>query len=340
MARKPRQKNYIAIVLDRSTSIQSYRLTGAVINAFNSIKANLIAKSALKNQETYVTLITFSSQVDAVQHKHANVNMIPNLDYSNYQPSGNTALLDATAKAIEIFDNVPSDENTSFVVMTLTDGEENQSVFTRREDLRRMIVNREDKGNWTFGFQVPVGRRELVCRTLGLPEDNVSEWETTEIGTQQMAETTNKGLDNYYDARSKGAKMSKELFKTTTDLSKVNVKKQLDDIAGQFRVLSVTVESVIRPFVEEKTGKDYVPGTAYYQLMKPEKVQPSKDVLIKEKGTGKKIYGGPEARDLIGLPRNEHAKVTPGNHGNYDIFIQSKSVNRILPRGTKVLLAK
>ncbi len=339
----PRQKNYIAIVLDRSTSIRSYGLTHAVINAFNAIKANLVAKSGLANQDTYVTLITFADRPDVPLFKHANVNMIPDLDSMSYQPSGNTALLDATAKAVEIFDNVPADENTSFVVMTLTDGEENQSVFTKAPDLRRMITQREDRGNWTFGFQVPVGKRGFMCRSLGLSEDNVSEWEATVVGTQEMAQKTAGGLDNYYAGRAAGEKMSKSLFKTTTDLSHVNVKKQLDDIADQFRVYTVATESVIRGFVEDKTGKDYIPGTAFYQLVKPEKVQPSKEVVIQEKNTGrgtKKIYGGPEARDLIGLPRNMHAKVTPGNHGNYDIFIQSKSVNRILPRGTKLLVTK
>ncbi len=344
-----RQKNYIAIVLDRSTSIRNYGLTQAVINAFNAIKANLVTKSALPNQDTYVTLITFSDRPDVPLFKHANVNMIPDLDTLSYQPNGNTALLDATAKAIEIFDGVPVDESTSLVVMTLTDGEENQSVFTKADDLRRMITNREDAGNWTFAFQVPVGKRGFVCRSLGLSEDNVSEWEQTEIGTHEMARKTSGGLDNYYDARSRGLVKTQAMFKTTTDLSHVNVKKQLDDLSGQYRLFTVAAESVIRNFVEDKTGKDYIPGTAFYKLDKPEKVQPSKEVLIQEKtqhvpGASRakpgKIFGGVDARRLIGLPDGQHAKVTPGNHDNYDIFIQSKSVNRILPRGTKLLVCK
>ncbi len=58
-----------------------------------------------------------------------------------------------------------------------------------------------------------------------------------------------------------------------------------------------------------------------------------------EKGK-KAIWGGKEARHLIGLPDDKDAKVTAGNMSNYDIFIQSTSVNRILVRGTKLIWDK
>lgn len=339
MARKKRLKNYIAIVLDSSSSIRDNRLTQHLRNAFNSIKATLKKKSALSNQDTYVTLITFNERVNLPLFKHANVNMIPDLDHTNYNPNGGTALFDAVAKAIEIFDSVPVDNETSFLIYPITDGEERNSVFTSATDLRRMITNHEDKGNWTFAFQLPTGRRSSFCRQFGVSEDNVSEWEQTEEGTQHMEEKTSVGITKYMDDRAAGNKMSKTFFKVTPDLSGVNVKMRLDDIAHKFRVYTVPAESVIRSFVEDKTGKDYIPGTAFYQLVKTEKVQPSKEVVIQEKPKGK-IYGGPQARDLIGLPHAQHARIIPGNHDNYDIFIQSKSVNRILPRGSKLLVEK
>lgn len=338
--KKPRLENFVAIVIDASSSISTSGLTNSVISAFNDIKKTLVAQSKLTNQDTYVTVIVFDETVHVPLYKHANVNMIPDLDRSNYQPGGRTALFDAKAKAIEIFDSVPVKETTSFLVITLTDGEENASVFTKAFDLSRMMIQREDRGNWTFAFQLPVGRRDSFCRQFGISLENVSEWETTIQGTQEMAEKTSGGISNFYAGRAVGEKMSKNFFeKVTPDLSRVNVKCQLDDIAGQFRVFTVPAETRIDNFVTDKTG-NYVPGSAYYQLVKPEKVQPSKGVLIQEKGTKKKIYGGPAARDLIGLPDGKHAKITPGNHDNYDIFIQSKSINRILPRGSKLLVVK
>jgi len=55
---------------------------------------------------------------------------------------------------------------------------------------------------------------------------------------------------------------------------------------------------------------------------------------------GKSEVYGPDARDLIGLPAGGTEKVIPGNHANYDIYIQSTSNNRRLVRGTKLIYFK
>jgi len=71
--------------------------------------------------------------------------------------------------------------------------------------------------------------------------------------------------------------------------------------------------------------------------MKPEnEVQDHKQIAIRDKKTGV-IYSGVNARQMLGLPYHGTVKVVPGNHGAYDIFIQSTSVNRKLVKGTQVL---
>jgi hypothetical protein len=49
------------------------------------------------------------------------------------------------------------------------------------------------------------------------------------------------------------------------------------------------------------------------------------------------IYGGTQARQLIGCPMNTSFKIKPGNLADYEIYIKSTSVNRKLVPGTKVL---
>jgi len=49
------------------------------------------------------------------------------------------------------------------------------------------------------------------------------------------------------------------------------------------------------------------------------------------------IYGGHEARGIIGIPTNQLVRLKPGNHQNWKIFVNSTSVNRKLVRGTDVL---
>ena len=61
-----------------------------------------------------------------------------------------------------------------------------------------------------------------------------------------------------------------------------------------------------------------------------------KSILIHNKNTGA-VYFGNEARNVLGLPHDREIRIVPGNHGDYEIFIQSTSVNRKLLAGTKVV---
>lgn len=92
----------------------------------------------------------------------------------------------------------------------------------------------------------------------------------------------------------------------------------------------------IRDFVEKKIGKTMLIGSAFYQLTKPERLQSHKSICIREKHSGK-VYSGDAARDLLGVPKAGEIKLYPGKVGNFDVFIQSTSVNRNLLPGTEVL---
>ncbi len=78
-------------------------------------------------------------------------------------------------------------------------------------------------------------------------------------------------------------------------------------------------------------------GAAFYARSKPYKsVQRYKLIVIRDKNSGE-VYAGQSARDLLNLPTQGMISLSPGNHGNYDIYIQSTSVNRKLVAGTNVL---
>jgi hypothetical protein len=62
-------------------------------------------------------------------------------------------------------------------------------------------------------------------------------------------------------------------------------------------------------------------------------VQPQKEIAILQFG---KVYRGPEARKLLGLP-DHSVRVRPGDH-QFKIFIQSTSINRKLLAGTQLLV--
>jgi hypothetical protein len=91
----------------------------------------------------------------------------------------------------------------------------------------------------------------------------------------------------------------------------------------------------IRPFML-RHRMEYLKGAAFYQLTKTEgRVSYTKQILVRDRQTGK-FFAGKEARQMIGLPTDRNARLHPGDHKNFDLFIQSESVNRKLVGGTGV----
>ena len=50
-----------------------------------------------------------------------------------------------------------------------------------------------------------------------------------------------------------------------------------------------------------------------------------------------KQYIGISRDHLLGLPKQGIIHLAPGDHGNFDVFIQSTSTNRNLVAGTEVM---
>jgi hypothetical protein len=85
-------------------------------------------------------------------------------------------------------------------------------------------------------------------------------------------------------------------------------------------------------------GFEWIKGAAFYQLVKTEKrVHDYKLVALRVKTSGK-VYCGQEAREMLGIGGAVGTvRLVPGDHGKFDVFIQSTSVNRKIPRGTEVM---
>lgn len=326
---------YVALVMDKSGSMNHIRHEAAA--CLNGVLQDLRTRAGVK-----VCLVDFGTTARVVQPV-ADPNAVSDAVASNFNEY--TALRDGIGLAVETLRAATrkSKKKAEYLLVVFTDGEENKSVNYTQAALRDLLNDAQRTGAWTVAVNVPPGARGSTARELGISVENVREWEGTARGMVETTSVTRGSTVSYFAASGASAApvaVSNFYQPVTTDMAKVAtaaVKKKLDDCSDRFKRYDVKAEVVVKHFVEAKTGKPYVVGQAYYLLMKPEKVQPSKQVLIQEKGKAA-VWAGPEARELIGLPAGTHARVTPGNHSNYDIYVQSASVNRKLPRGTKVLV--
>lgn len=335
---------YVYFAIDGSNSM--YNCFGEALDQLELNIKTLTQDSAKFDINTFYSVYLFGYEnktvkelipLSSVKSNYQNLNYLT----SKYLLGNSTPLLDAVDHGLNLIKNnqdyINSNSNASFLLVTITDGEENSSKISKTNFKKNINTILKNNDKVTLAFLVPPGATKEITN-FGIPEGNVAEWDNTVKGAKEAGTKTNQGLSNYINNRSTGV-LRTNSFYVTTDLSKVTKKdlKNLVDLSKQFKSYTVDKETPIKEFVENKTKSTYIFGSVYYQLTKKEDVQANKSILIKDKATNK-LYGGSEARDLLNLTSSGTSKVTPGNHSNYEIYVQSKSINRKLVRGTNILV--
>lgn len=328
----PEKVNHVAFLIDVSGSMHG--LESKVAELCNKNINDLREQSLKHGQKTIVSILIFDTRTDVI------VNQVPiekmrTVTYSDVSNrNGMTRLMDGIGYSINFLKttNINVNDDNSFLLIGLTDGDENDSKKFNRVSMKQLVDECNNEGNWTLVFNVPPGAKKTITN-FGLYSDNVREWETTTKGLEVTSSVNTFSLNNYYNSRSAGNRSVKNFYEV--DLGSLQTKdlKKLDNLQDKFKLIDVERESPIKEFVESK-GYNYIPGSCFYELTKKETVQANKEILVQEKGKAA-IYGGDEARNLIGIPKQD-VKVEPLNLSKYRVFVLSTSVNRKLVRGTKL----
>jgi hypothetical protein len=339
-------KNYVGYVNDHSGSMAGAKARAAIQDYNTNITATKNAASR-EMLDTVVSVVGIGladgSNGRGCGVKRQVVISNPHVlkPVIEWPTPGGTPLWDGIGDMITLFKSLPDYNNpdVSFLVVITTDGEEQHSSLWTKSSLASEIQTLQNSGRWTFVFRVPTGGRRYLAG-LGVPYDNIQEWDNTAEGLAKSTIATTQAVDSYYAARSAGAKSSTVFY---ANASKVDTSalKELDPKEFSLYVVPgapTDAPTLISDFILSKRMQ-YLKGAAFYQLTKTEpRVTPSKLILVRDRTTGK-VYAGNEARQMIGLPvpATANARVHPGDHGNYDIFIQSESWNRHLVGGTGVI---
>ncbi|MBO0651280.1 VWA domain-containing protein [Streptomyces triculaminicus] len=336
--------NHVALVLDASSSMS--RLSRKVVEVADQQIAYLARRSKELDQETRVTVYVFADKVECVIYDK-DVLRMPSLKQL-YRVGGMTALLAATLKSQrELAQTAQLYGDHSFLTFVLTDGQENAShrcPDAPARDPRELVqavakMTETQEDNWTLAVLVPdqMGKREAM--QCGFPKDNIAIWDATSTqGLEEAGQVIQQATEKFMVGRSQGIRGSRAVFSTGAQA----VNEDTIKAAGltpvnpsQYQLIPVDRETAIRAWVTE-CGHTYRTGCAYYQLSKSEKIQARKHIAVLEKKTDR-VYTGPEARTLLGLPDTE-IRVKPDHNDDYTIFVQSTSVNRKLVPNRRLLL--
>lgn len=334
-------KQYVGISRDHSRSM--WNLARSAAKDYNDNIRSIQEAATTNHLDTIISVVKcgVGSPARVVREvTNSNVHVVNPILESSYITDGNaTPLFDSIGDLIETFSNLPdaNDPEVSFLIMAITDGEENASQKWKTT-LGPKIRELQATDRWTFVFRTPEGYGATLAR-LGIHAGNILEWRQTASGMALAGAQTASAMSSYYAARATGVKSTNKFFADLSRVSVNEVKQSLKDISKQVTKFIVPYSddgAMIKTFVEK-----YVPyqiGTAFYQLTKTETVQESKQICICDRQTGA-IYSGMAARDLLGLPHFGAIRLAPVRlaKDGYEIFVQSTSVNRKLVGGTVVL---
>lgn len=315
----------VAVCLDRSTSMHGLR--HQAINAFNQMMEPIRSQ-----KDGYLaSYYTFGDSATR-EWTDRKPSSLPLLDADSYQPSGMTAMLDAIGMAIE---DLRDDGDSSYLVIVITDGEENYSKKWNSKRLADKIKELQRTDRWTFAISCPKGQSQRLSQNLKIPLGNFEEWDQTSQGAAMMAASNKGAVSRFTDARSRGSRSVQNFY---VNIGKKDVKDVLKQVGeaqhGRYKKITTKKACQISEAITD-AGITFVKGCAYYELQKPETVQHYKRVVLEHRDTGK-LYDQ-NTRDAIGLG-NGTGKVKLGNLGDWIVWVQSTSVNRKLLAKMKLLV--
>ncbi|MER7579628.1 vWA domain-containing protein [Kitasatospora sp. NPDC097691] len=350
--------NHVSLVVDKSGSMRQHE--AQLIRVVDEFVKGLQEESDRLGHETRISLYAFDHEVHNLVWD-MDVKHLPSLRGLYKVANGATALIEAAVKSVDDLKNIWEGYGEhSFLQVVVTDGEENASGYSEIGSMHTRMGGEGKtvlktwmgriKGamdglpdHWTSAILVPNSLAKRTAQEYGFPAGNIAIWDADSTkGVEEAIGTVKTAATSFLRGREKGVRGTRNLFTMGQDLSTADVTASLDALdAGKYILVPVDEATPIREFVT-RSGHTYTTGCAYYELSKREKIQGRKQLAVAEKDpvTGRmtgKVFSGPAARALLGLPASEVA-VKPGDNPSYTVFVQSTSVNRKLVPGTKLLV--
>lgn len=189
----------IVIVLDESGSMESIK-----DSMRKSINELIMEQKQVEGRQATFTLVKFNNKVNRVV-ENLHLNEVRDVRENEYRPSGTTALYDAIGDTIDWFRN-----EKDVLMVIVTDGAENSSKSYKKQDITRMVDDKEKNNNWSYVYLSCDLNTFAQGNNIGL---NKSKYASNCIVEQQnygnfVSQNLNSAISNY---RSKGISVQEQL---------------------------------------------------------------------------------------------------------------------------------
>ena len=191
----------ICFILDESGSMSTEQ--DVTISGVNEYIKEQSKEAKEKKQKVLLSISKFNSSMTML-HEPQDIHEIPRLDSQSYNPGGMTALYDAIGKTIV---KVEADMDKklwrpSILCVIVTDGGENSSEEYQGTEglaaIRKLIIDKEKQGNWTFVFLGTNADAWSVGASMGASASNAVRYcksETQNVYRSLSAQTSSRKAD-------------------------------------------------------------------------------------------------------------------------------------------------
>ncbi|MFA5762771.1 MAG: vWA domain-containing protein [Bacilli bacterium] len=220
---------HVAIILDRSGSMECCR--AETISGFNEQVQKITGKTKADGtaDSTLITLVLFNHEVEFI-HFASPVDSLKEITSEQYVPNGTTAMLDAVGLTLTRFEReVEDDEDTHYLVVVITDGEENDSKEFTYERIAEMIRKRQQTSHWTFSYMGANQDLSDLSKRLNIPKSNTATYSSCPSGTMIAFGSLSKSMLGFLDKQSKGTATSDKFFRDEDEVQSADD----DDSSGK-----------------------------------------------------------------------------------------------------------
>ena len=201
---------HIAVILDRTGSMESIR--DDTIGGFNTFLNQQKAEPGLAT----LTLVQFDTQNPyEIVHKFKEIKDVPELTRETFVPRASTPLLDAMGRGINDLEHglsqLDEDDRPERVVMVIiTDGQENSSREFRKDQIQKMIKEKQEKYDWQFVFLSADLAAIRDALDSGIRAASAMSFDKDAHGTAAAWSSASERISDYRAARSKDVSFTEE----------------------------------------------------------------------------------------------------------------------------------
>ncbi len=183
-----KSNTFYHIILDQSGSMSD--CTNQTLKGLADQRKEILAiANEFPEQEIRVGLTVFDHVVE-LKYSNLTVTELSRMNSFQYQPNGQTALLDAIGMSVAATERLMANEGDSAVIIILTDGYENASKEYSHKQIKELIKAKEATGKWSFTYLGATLDAVEIARSMNIKAENSFAFEKKNMDKDAFARSS------------------------------------------------------------------------------------------------------------------------------------------------------